>query len=242
MEQNNVIKSLRFLAGFAWKKRPRIYFWYVMQFIALVAEKVRMILIPKFLFDEIMLLAKNAGSMSHLNNLVFYVILTLSLIVFQNLVNNIAIHIKAVDQLFISQELQLDISEKSIRMDFEYTEDPEALDRMNRAREGIDWYSGGFTGIFDQLFNVVSNIFVVAGVIAVLIFKCPVLIPVQVLAMILSALFVNKNNKIELSFFSKLAKDNRIFNYYFWNVADPQFGKDIRLYNAANMLAVKSDV
>lgn len=239
---NPLFKSLSYLARLAWKIRPRVYIWYFMQFIALMLEKVRYIIIPKFIFDEIVLLSKDAGNSSHLKNLGFYVGLTLVFILLHDIFNSIGSHLKSLDQLYIGQQLQLDISDKSIRMDFEYTEDPEALDQMNRAREGIEWYSGGFTGIFDQLFNIITNIFVVGGVVVVLILKCPILIPVQIAAMVISAVLVNKNNKIELSFFSKLAKDNRIFNYYFWNVADPQYGKDVRLYNAANMLAVKSDV
>lgn len=241
-KNHKIADSLIYLTRLGWRIRPRIFFCYFLQFIALVVDKARFVLIPKFIFDEVMLLAKDAGNAEHLKNLAIFVAVAIGMTVFHNIINSIAIHVKAVDQLFIGQQLQLDISDKSISMDFEYTEDPKALDQMNRAREGIDWYSGGFTGIFDQLFNVISNLFVVAGVIAVLVVKCPWLIPVQVLAMVLSALLVNRNNKIELSFFSRLAKDNRIFNYFFWNVADPQFGKDVRLYNAANMLAVKSDV
>lgn len=239
---NPLFRSVSYLARLAWKRRPRVYVWYFMQFIALVLDKTRYIIVPKFIFDEIVLLSKDAGNSSHLKNLALYVGITLLLALLHDIFNSVGSHLKSLDQLYITQQLQLDISDKSIRMDFEYTEDPEALDQMNRAKEGIEWYSGGFTGIFDQLFNIIANIFVVGGVVVVLVMKCPFLIPVQIAALIISAVLVDKNNKIELSFFSRLAKDNRIFNYYFWNVADPQYGKDVRLYNAANMLAVKSDV
>lgn len=236
-----VKKSLVYLSKLAWKNRPRVFIWYFISFVCNLLQKVRFVVLPKFIFDELMLMVEAASREEHLKSLLVYVGITLGLEVFTNLLSKVD-NIKMVDQVYISQLMELQIADKSIMMDFENTEDPEALDQLNRAREGIDWYSGGFTGIFDQILLIVSNLFIALGVFAILVYKCPVLLPVQLAAMIVSTIMVHKNNLIELSFFSKLAKDNRIFGYYFWNVADPQFGKDIRLYDAANMLSVKSDI
>lgn len=240
-KKSPVKRSLAYLSKLAWKHRPRVYIWYVIAFLCNLLQKVRFVVLPKFIFDELMLMVESASREAHLKNIIFYVGLTLGLELFTNLLNKVD-NIKMVDQVYLDQVMKLQISDKSIMMDFEHTEDPAVLDQLNRAREGIEWYSGGFTGIFDQILSIISNLFIALGVFTLLVLKCPMLLPVQLAAMIISIIMVHKNNLIELSFFSKLAKDNRVFGYYFWNVADPQFGKDIRLYDAANMLSVKSDV
>ncbi|MCQ2577725.1 MAG: ABC transporter ATP-binding protein/permease [Treponema sp.] len=240
-KKSPVKRSLAYLSKLAWKHRPRVYIWYVIAFLCNLLQKVRFVVLPKFIFDELMLMVESASREAHLKNIIFYVGLTLGLELFTNLLNKVD-NIKMVDQVYLDQVMKLQISDKSIMMDFEHTEDPAVLDQLNRAREGIDWYSGGFTGIFDQILSIISNLFIALGVFTLLVLKCPMLLPVQLVAMVISIIMVHKNNLIELSFFSKLAKDNRVFGYYFWNVADPQFGKDIRLYDAANMLSVKSDV
>lgn len=240
-KKSPVKRSLAYLSKLAWKHRPRVYIWYVIAFLCNLLQKVRFVVLPKFIFDELMLMVESASREAHLKNIIFYVGLTLGLELFTNLLNKVD-NIKMVDQVYLDQVMKLQISDKSIMMDFEHTEDPAVLDQLNRAREGIEWYSGGFTGIFDQILSIISNLFIALGVFTLLVLKCPMLLPVQLVAMVISIIMVHKNNLIELSFFSKLAKDNRVFGYYFWNVADPQFGKDIRLYDAANMLSVKSDV
>ncbi len=52
---------------------------------------------------------------------------------------------------------EVGLSEKVMKMDFEHTEDPDTLDQMNKAKEGISWYSGGVVGILNGFFNIVSN-------------------------------------------------------------------------------------
>ena len=42
-------------------------------------------------------------------------------------------------------------------MDFEHTENPDALNQMSKAKEGISWYSGGVVGILDAFYNILTN-------------------------------------------------------------------------------------
>lgn len=49
-----------------------------------------------------------------------------------------------------------------------------------------------------------------------------------------------KNNKIDRDSFLELAKSNRIFGYVFWQLADFKLGKDIRLYDSADMMCGKA--
>lgn len=39
-----------------------------------------------------------------------------------------------------------------MKMDFEHTENPDTLDLMNKAKDGMGWYSGGVVGILNHFF------------------------------------------------------------------------------------------
>ena len=42
-----------------------------------------------------------------------------------------------------------------MKMDFEHTEDPDTVDQMNKAKEGMSWYSGGVVGILNGFYAFV---------------------------------------------------------------------------------------
>ena len=123
-----------------------------------------------------------------------------------------------------------------MELDFQLTEDKEALEQIEKARTGMEWYSGGVDGISDQFFGFLGNLFKVLGFITVLAIYAPILLAVMVVYSGINALFVYKNNKIGIEAFAKLSKVNRLFGYFGWNVVDPRYGKDIRLYDAKGMM------
>ena len=100
----------------------------------------------------------------------------------------------------------------------------------------MDWYSGGVNGISDQFFGFVGNLIKAAGYITVLAIYAPILLLIMVVYAAVDAMFVLKCNKINIEAFGKLSKVNRLFGYFGWNIVDPRYGKDIRLYDAKEMM------
>ena len=123
-----------------------------------------------------------------------------------------------------------------MELDFQLTEDKEALEQIEKARTGMEWYSGGVDGVSDQFFGFLTNLFKAAGFITVLALYAPILLAVMVVYTGVNALFVYKCNKIGIEAFAKLSKVNRLFGYFGWNIVDPRYGKDIRLYEARDMM------
>ena len=123
-----------------------------------------------------------------------------------------------------------------MELDFQLTEDKEALEQIEKARTGMEWYSGGVNGISDQFFGFLGNLFKAAGFVTVLALHAPVLLAVMVVYTGVNALFVYKCNKIGIEAFAKLSKVNRLFGYFGWSIVDPRYGKDIRLYEAKGMM------
>ena len=133
------------------------------------------------------------------------------------------------------------LSRRTMELDFQLTEDKNALDLLQRAREGMTWYSGGLTGILQPFFLIVVNAAVIAGVVALIIVNAPILLPITAAVLVLSALANKKINNIDIENFKKLSKVNRIFGYLGWDITDFHYGKDIRLYNAKDMMVQKWD-
>ncbi|MBR6476461.1 MAG: ABC transporter ATP-binding protein [Lachnospiraceae bacterium] len=124
----------------------------------------------------------------------------------------------------------------SMELDFQLTEDKEALDQVEKARTGMDWYSGGAYGIAEQLFGGISNLLRVFGLVTIISLNAPLLLLIILAYVIIMGFVSAKNNKIGLEVYKKLAKINRLFGYYGWNIVDFRYGKDIRLYDARKMM------
>lgn len=133
------------------------------------------------------------------------------------------------------------ISEHCMNLDFQLTEDKNALDQLEKANTGMDWYSGGVYGIAEQLFMLIGNIVKISGFVTVISLHTPILIPVIVGSVLINGLFSFRSNKVEVESFVRMAHQSRMFNYYGWEVADFRYGKDIRLYDASDMLLGKWD-
>ncbi len=123
-----------------------------------------------------------------------------------------------------------------MELDFQLTEDKEALEQIEKARTGMEWYSGGVHGISDQFFSFFGNLFKAAGFVTVIALHAPVLLLVMVVYTAANAYFVSRLNKIGIEAFAKLSKVNRLFGYFGWNIVDTRYGKDIRLYGAKDLM------
>ena len=124
----------------------------------------------------------------------------------------------------------------SMELDFQLTEDKEALDQVEKARTGMDWYSGGAYGIAEQIFGFASNVLRIFGLVTIISLNAPILLLVILAYVIIMGFVSAKNNKIGFEVYKKLAKINRLFGYFGWNIVDFRYGKDIRLYDARKMM------
>ena len=244
-------KSVKYVCKVLWKEKPSAYFVYAGNLLCKFAELVQNIVIPKFIIDEVVIminLMRNGEVLSidgelheHLVKAVFFVVITLIINFIRNLSNSALEHYKGFIKEFFNEYCRLQISSKSLSMDFEETENPETLNKLSQAQDGIDWYSEGVMGIMESCYKVLSSIVSCFAITGIIIWKCPVLLPLQIIAVFLSALINGKANKIEISYFDRMAKMNRIFGYFFWSFSSPQYGKDIRLYNSEKLMTNRAD-
>lgn len=133
------------------------------------------------------------------------------------------------------------MSHKVMELDYYLTEDKKALDQIELAKNGIEWYSGGVNGIAFPIFEIIRASMTIVGVAILIVLNAPLLLVITAVLLALSALVQNKINKVGIEAYGRLSKLNRIFSYLGWELTDFRYGKDIRLYNAADMMVEKWD-
>lgn len=234
-------ETLIFMLKTVRKEKPSVFFLYLLAFVTELAAKMSAIILPKFLIDELVLMIGGEPLESHLSKIIVYAALIVGIALFTNLLLNLEAQLMDVRREWFDQYFETELSRHTMAMDFEHTEDPEALDRLAKAKDGISWYSGGAVGILTQLYTIISNAAILLSVSILIIMTCPWLIPVQLISLVLITIFNGKNNRIEAENFMKLSKMNRIWGYVFYQLSDFRYGKDIRLYDSADMMCKKAD-
>lgn len=236
-KQTSIIRrTLGFMLKTAWQKKKSLYASYLLLFAADFVSKMVKILLPKFLIDELILVLNGAPRSAHLRQIILYVALTIGLDFLSSIMKGLAGRIKASLNEWFNGYFEILLAEHTMKMDFEHTEDPAVLEQLNKAKEGIDWYSGGVVGILDSAYQIVLDVVILFSVTVIICSKCPLLLPIQLVALLFISLFNAKNNRIEEGSFLQLAKLNRIFFYVMYRLTSFQYGKDIRLYDSSDMM------
>ena len=196
--RGTIMKTIKFMLLVAWKEKPSLYFVYAMLFVARLIGKFQFVVLPKFLIDELMLILDGGAAAEHIRTIVFYVVLICGSNLLASVMNNVANQWKSVLEEWFNEYFETMLAGHTMKMDYEYTEDPEALDQLNRAKEGISWYSGGVVGILNSLYDMISHVTVLLGVTTIITLTCPLLLPIQFIGLLLISLFNSLKNKIDI--------------------------------------------
>lgn len=215
--------------------KPELFVSYFLSLIAMLSKTIQGIIIPKFLIDELVKIYNGADISEHIKSAIFYVALEICILFLSNILEAIAKRIKSLCNEWFDEYFKREINNFSMKLDFEFTEDPSTLDLLNKAKEGMSWYSGNVCGILDQFYSIITNSIVLIGTVVIIAMVAPILIPIQIAASLCRYFFDKKIKKIELKSFQDLSKFNRIFGYIYFELTDPPYGKDIRLYKSANL-------
>lgn len=235
-----VRETLSFAFTTARRERPSVFLVYLMRFIADFADKMQNAIMAKFIIDELMLVLSSSEASKHLTNVFMYAGIYIGIQMLTSILRNAATQLESVHTEWFNEYIDVQLADHTMKMDYEHTENPEALDALQKAQEGMSWYSGGIGGILGAVFSLVNNAAALLGVSAIILLTCPWLLPVQVTALVVITIFNAKNNRINQESFLKLAKCNRIFGYVFYELANFKLGKDIRLYDSAKMMCDKA--
>jgi len=204
----NVFLVLRFFYGVAWRYK-KTYFAYaaVNALVAGFAPFIN-IMLPKYIIDELL-------GPRHADMLVRYIGGLVSLNLAVALVRALFSYLRSLYDMLFSNRLKELLVEKAMSMDFEHTESAEMLTRLEKARTGIDWYSGGITGLTDNMTACISGAITFLGTVYIIGRLSPWLFAVLVAVIAINMVFLAKTSRLDNKFIRELVAINRKFIYYF---------------------------
>lgn len=226
--------TFRYLVPIAAKYKPGYFVLLAFDAILSIVFPFINILFPKFIIDELL-----GGR--NISKLITLVLLTVAgnvglAWVRRIFSENLEKYADSFTNLF-----SLELSKKVMTMDFYLTEDSKTLDQIQDAINGMGWYSGGFVGLMDGFKNIISSIITLFGVLFIIIFNAPWLLLITSFILIIESVLNAKQNSVEIKYYKQLSEVNRRFDYVFSELSDFKYGKDIRLYEADEMMLEQAD-
>lgn len=228
-EESTVMKVYKYFIPSAWKKY-KMYF--VVRIIMLICQTV----VPFFELILLPLIVEELVNDRDISKIVLYTALLAGgnalFGYISSCMNNQIQRYAERFAVYYREQASLRVMD----LDFQVTEDKKALDQIELAKNGMDWYSGGLDGIVGMLFAVIQNVITLLGVSTIVLMSAPWLLLLIFGVLFVTGLLNNINNKVEQEEYRNLSKVNRIFSYLGWQIVDFRYGKDIRLYKAKDML------
>ena len=237
INNRKIIKeTINFVLNVMWKEKPGTLVIYIVLFIVQCLKKIQVILLPKYLFDELMRIINKEPLEEHLQHIIVCASIICGISLVAGIMESLATQRRAVFAEWFDEYVDVLLAEQTMKMEYEFTESPEMLGQISRAKEGIKQYSGGIIGILDSLFGVIESLLVCVGLSVTIFLICPLLFPIQFVSLIIMTVFNIKRNHVEVEGYERLAKVNRVFGYYMFQLTDFSYGKEVRLYNSSELM------
>lgn len=217
---------MKYFSKITWHEKKLYFLFYIVEFLVNVIYPFIQILGIKWLVD---------GVVSENKNKIIFASLFLALgSVGVSTLGKIMADKRGICADFIDRKVHMMINDTSMRLKFADTEDPKVLDQMKKANNGYDQV--GYTGIANVFMSLVTNIIVLAGVTYLIVEGSVILLIIIILSFMLSSYFNSRIAKINYEYFPQIADKERGVDYITNKLTTYQYGKEIRLYDSAEMI------
>lgn len=227
------IKTIKYFVPIAWKVKKAYFFLMIINLFANAALPFVDIILLPLIIDELI----NARRPE-------IVIIYISVLVLGDaILGRISVHSSGTAGTYTTlfdNHLSEMLVRRTMEMDFALTENKQALDQIQRAKEGLSWYSGGIPGIITPFLDLIKNVIIICGVAILISLHAPVMLAVTLIFVVLHGLINRRFMKIEIQSFKDLSKINRSFGYTLFELLDFKYAKDIRIYGAIGMMMEKT--
>lgn len=224
---NNYLK-MKIFFSMAWKISPLYLILLVGNAIITSGQLLIQVILPKFLIDELLGDRKTS-------TLIFLAgTIIISNLVFSFLVKTLKRYFD-YRNIYMQDKMSESLSEKIMKVDFSYLENPYYLDLKERAVFAIrnqDVLFNTITIVGDTLKSVTNII----GLIAILITLSPVLLIILCITIGVTVLLNASFKSYESKFFDSIIPINRKYGYYVGLSFEAAYQKDVRLYGMSPML------
>lgn len=226
----DIVSCVKYFGAFAWRERPIYYFYVILGIVVDSIGPFISIIGTKYLINEIAY-----DDNRDMKKIVFWA----AFICIGTMLYKITQKFANEKQFYCNDQfdriIHMQLSMRTMKMKFEYTENSKMLDKIKRAERAFE-ETNLVQGITEGLVNVISSIFVLAGVFY-LVVSCSfiLLIPITV-SFVINSVMTMKNTKIREKYYGIYADQMREQDYYMDNLTGSQYAKDIRVYDAPKMI------
>lgn len=231
---DKIFKTLKFFIPFAWQTHKGFFLCGLLEIIFQALQPFVAIITTPLIINELL-------GARDIKLLIIYAAVTVGAGALLSLANSVTGVVMEKYSEKFENRISEELSRRVMELDFQLTEDKNALDQKEKAEEGMSWYSGGVAGIIRPFMTLISAFIAIAGVVIIILINAPLLFAVTGVVLIIQFFIRIKQNKIEIEAYENLSKLNRVFGYLGFQTTDFRYGKDIRLYDAADMIAGKWD-
>ena len=224
---------ISFCVSVAWSQKRDFFLYKIVQVTADILLPFISLILKPLIIDELI-------TTRRIEYIIGY---TVSMVFLEMIIGRISSYSRLQSEKYesiFSNFLEKELVAKSMKMDYELTEEKEILDQLQRAKNGIGGWSGGIAGIINPMTDIIKNVIVILGVLFILLKKGPLLVFLSVIGMILEGVISKKIIKVNTFLYKRQAALERIFGYTMFELVDFKNAKDIRLYDAKDMMLNKT--
>ncbi len=243
MKKNNDYSTLSIIGYFfkiAFQYRPSYVFLLLFQILLQAIFPFSKIIFPTLIIEELTKVPLNQVNLTILTwILVLFLAVEFIIPFLMNLNWMFLLH----NENMLNKYWKKLMGDKMMQMRFYHLENPDVLDQISKAQDGLLGYGnnlGGFQALINNIISILSNFLSVIGIIYIIAQINIWLIFILIAIVGLRLWNQSQIKKLNIQQWEERKRMNRENEYYSSLLTDFKYGKDIRLYACKDLLITKN--
>ena len=225
-----VVKNFKYMFPLLLKKSPQTIILMVLSALVNSARSIFNVVMPAKIIEEL-------TGFRNKETLLLYVLIivigTLVLNALSSLSNNSLSYYSSRADFYIDEML----NNKVTKVDYHNIEDPTFIDLLNRAKKGMNQYSGCIYSFIYAFQNIIWSIFTISGVITIIFTsRLYILFVLSLIALISNNIIYRKIQNKNQDFRNYMVRFDRKLWYYNKNITNFRQQKELRLYDGKKLI------
>lgn len=237
---DSTLSIIGYFFKIAFQYRPSYVFLLLFQILLQAISPFSKIIFPTLIIEE---LTKVPLNQVNLSNLTWILVLFLAVEFIIPFLMNLNWMFLLHNENMLNKYWKKLMGDKMMQMRFYHLENPDVLDQISKAQDGLLGYGnnlGGFQALINNIISILSNFLSVIGIIYIIAQINIWLIFILIAIVGLRLWNQSQIKKLNIQQWEERKRMNRENEYYSSLLTDFKYGKDIRLYACKDLLITKN--
>ncbi len=237
---DSTLSIIGYFFKIAFQYRPSYVFLLLFQILLQAISPFSKIIFPTLIIEE---LTKVPLDQVNLSNLTWILVLFLAVEFIIPFLMNLNWMLLLYNENMLNKYWKKLMGDKMMQMRFYHLENPDVLDQISKAQDGLLGYGnnlGGFQALINNIISILSNFLSVIGIIYIIAQINIWLIFILIGIVGLRLWNQSQIKKLNIQQWEERKRMNRENEYYSSLLTDFKYGKDIRLYACKDLLITKN--